>query len=417
MSVVVIGLNHRTAPVGLLERFTVAPDRLGKLLDDLCSRPNISEAVVLSTCNRTEVYARAERFHAGYGDVREALCLLSDVEPLELDGHLYSDHDDGAVAHLFAVACGLDSDVLGETEILGQVRTAWSAAREHGAARATLNLLFRHAIEVGKRARTETGISRSTSSVSHAAVEMARDHLGSLTGRSVLVLGAGDMGEGIAVALAAGGVDDVVIANRSVDRAVTLAQRVGGRSISLDAAMTAVERADVVLCSVAVPGFVTADRWSGAYAAGRQVLVIDVSVPRCVEAAVGALDGVTLLDLDDLQAWADRGREERQGEVAAVQTIIDEELRRYDEVVIGRQAAPLIADLHSLAGDIRQRELDRVASRLSKLEPVEREAVEALTRAIVAKLLHPLSHRLRDDAGTPRGERNAAALRDLFDLP
>ena len=166
MSVVVIGLNHRTAPVGLLERFTVAPDRLGKLLDDLCSRPNISEAVVLSTCNRTEVYARAERFHAGYGDVREALCLLGDVEPLELDGHLYSDHDDGAVAHLFAVACGLDSDVLGETEILGQVRTAWSAAREHGAARATLNLLFRHAIEVGKRARTETGISRSTSSVS-----------------------------------------------------------------------------------------------------------------------------------------------------------------------------------------------------------------------------------------------------------
>src|SRR6476646_233784 len=219
MSIVVIGVNHRTGPLALLERVAVSVESLPKSIASLTSRVNIREVVVLSTCNRTEVYAVAERFHGAYADIRDFFCELGGLAPDELHPHLYSQHDDAAVEHLFEVAAGLDSAVLGESEILGQVRAAWELAQVEGASKATLNLLFRHAIETGKRARTETSIGRGTASVSHAAVEMASDRLGSLAGRRVLVLGAGEVGEGIASALVHAGVRDIGVVNRSVERA------------------------------------------------------------------------------------------------------------------------------------------------------------------------------------------------------
>ena len=215
MSIVVIGVNHRTGPISLLERVSVSNDALGKVIHGLVSRANIREAAVLSTCNRTEVYAVAERFHGAYADIRDFFCELSGLEPDDLHPHLYSQHDDAAVTHLFEVASGLESAVLGESEILGQVRGAWEAAQAEGGARATLNLLFRHAIETGKRARTETGIGKHTASVSHAAVDMANERLGSLAGKRVLVVGAGEMGEGIAVALVGAGATDITVTNRT----------------------------------------------------------------------------------------------------------------------------------------------------------------------------------------------------------
>lgn len=205
MSIVVIGVNHRTAPIDLLERVSVSGPELAKAITGLVSRANIREAAVLSTCNRTEVFAVAERFHGAYADIRDFFCELGGMQPDELHPHLYSQHDDAAVSHLFEVAAGLDSAVLGESEILGQVRSAWEIAQAEGGTKATLNLLFRHAIETGKRARTETSIGRHTASVSHAAVEMAHERLGGIAGRRVLVVGAGEMGEGIAVALVGAG--------------------------------------------------------------------------------------------------------------------------------------------------------------------------------------------------------------------
>ena len=179
MSIVVIGVNHRTGPLALLERLAIRPDAQGKAIAGLVGRHSIREAVVLCTCNRTEIYAVAERFHGAYADIRDFLCDLGGLGPDELQSHLYSQHDDAAVAHLFEVAAGLDSAVLGESEILGQVRDAWKLAQDEGGTKATLNLLFRHALETGKRARTETSIGRGTASVSHAAVEMATERLGS----------------------------------------------------------------------------------------------------------------------------------------------------------------------------------------------------------------------------------------------
>lgn len=414
MSVVVIGLNHRTVPIELLERFAVPADALGKALNDLCLRSNIAEAVVLSTCNRTEVYAVADRFHPAYGDIRDFLCDLAQLAPEDLTEHLYSDHDHGAIQHLFSVAAGLESTVLGESEILGQVRTAWERAQAEGASRSSLNLLFRHAVEVGKRARTETGIGRSTASVSHAAVEMARDRLGTLAGRTVLVVGAGEMGEGIVVALAAAGAGEVLVANRTLSRAEELANRVGGSAISLDAVASALPLADVVLTSTGAGLLVTEETVPTRH--GRPLMVIDIAVPRDVAAGVGLLPDVTLLDLDDLREWAARGRAERQGEVASVQGIIADEVRRFTDVVEARQVAPLISQLHDYAEQVRLGEMQRFAGRLDGLDDRQRAAVEAMMRGLVAKLLHAPSVRLKDDAGTPRGERNASALRDLYDL-
>ena len=202
MSIVVIGVNHRTGPLAVLERVAVSPEAVPKAVHALSSRDNVSEVVVVSTCNRTEVYAVAERFHGAYADIRDFFCELGGLPPDELHPHLYSQHDDAAVRHLFEVAAGLDSAVLGEHEILGQVRSAWELATAEGGSRSALNLLFRHALEVGKRARTETSISRGTASVSHAAIEMALGHLGDLRGRRVLVIGAGEMADGMAVAIA-----------------------------------------------------------------------------------------------------------------------------------------------------------------------------------------------------------------------
>ena len=213
MSIVVIGVNHRTGPIDLLERVSLQGEALGKAVTGLVGRANIREAVVLSTCNRTEVYAVAERFHGAYADIRDWFCELGGLEPDDLHAHLYSQHDEAAVGHLFEVASGLDSAVLGESEILGQVRAAWETAQAEGGAKATLNLLFRHAVETGKRARTETSIGKHTASVSHAAVEMATERLGTLSGRRVLVVGAGEMGEGVAVALVGAGANDIVVTN------------------------------------------------------------------------------------------------------------------------------------------------------------------------------------------------------------
>ncbi len=419
MPVVVIGLNHRTVPLELLERVSVSSDRLPKVLHDLCSRPNVSEAVVLSTCNRTEVYAVAERFHGAYQDVRDVLSELSHLAPEDFSHHLYSAFDDEAVAHLFSVASGLESAVLGETEILGQVKAAWEHAKAEGAARTTCNRLFRHALEVGKRARTDTAISRHTTSVSQAAVAMAVDQLGSLDGRSVLVVGAGEMGEGMALGLRDRGAADVMVANRTSSRAAELARRVGGKTIALVDVPEALVTADVLLTSTGSSHVLfTADDLAGVMAerGGRPLLVVDIAVPRDVDGAAAVVPGITLLDLDDLREFAARGVAGRQSETAEVRRIVADEVDRYLDEATARTVAPLVAELRERAEAVRASEVERLAGRLSGASEREREAVEAITRGVLAKLLHEPTVRLKEAAGTPRGERYAEALRELFDL-
>jgi glutamyl-tRNA reductase len=412
-------VNHRTGPLALLERVTIADDAIAKTVHGLMSRPNIREVVVLSTCNRTEVYAVAEKFHGAYGDLRDFFCDLGGFSADELIPHVYSQHDDAAISHLFEVASGLDSAVLGESEILGQVRIAWERSQREGGALSTLNLLFRHAIETGKRARTETSIGRHTASVSHAAVDMARESLGAIDGMTVLVVGAGDMGEGVTVALADSGVGQVLVTNRTIAKAQALADRVSGSVTEFYRLAESLCEADVVVtCTGAGSTVIDADMVKNAMLQrpDRPLFIVDIAVPRDVDSDVANIDGVTLLDLDNLRDWAARGQAQRATEALAVRDIIVQEIERFNMETTARQAAPLVAQLHERAEAVRAAEIERQNKKLSSLTPEQQDAVDAVTKGIVAKLLHDMSVRLKDDAGTPRGERNSAAVRDLFDL-
>jgi glutamyl-tRNA reductase len=419
VSLVVVGLNHRTAAVDLLERMTVPPGALPKVLHALAGREHLAEVVLLSTCNRTEVYARTTRFHPGVDDVRHHLAELASVDPDLLAESLYTYHDDAAVAHLFGVAAGLDSMIIGEGEILGQVREAWLAAEAEGIAGQLLSRTFRHAVRVGKRARHETGIGRHAVSVSSAAVALAAERLGSLAGRRVLLLGAGGVGEGMAVALAGAGVGDIVVANRSRTRARELARRVSGQAISLDEIPDALVTADVLLSSTGAPG-VLIERGDMetvmARRDGRALLVVDVAVPRDVDPGVGQVFGITLLDIEALRAFGEQSLQQRRAEVGKVRVIITDELDRFRLERSARQVAPLVAALRRRAEELRTGEIERRSARLDALDPSAREIIEQVTRGLVNKLLHEPTIRVKDAAGSAQGELLADALADLFAL-
>lgn len=420
MSVVVVGLNHRTVPLPVLESMAVPESRLGKALHDLVAGENLGEVVVVSTCQRTEVYAVVGRYHPAIVDVRNFMAAWSGRPPESFAPHLYEFHDDVAVRHLFKVAAGLDSAVLGEGEILGQLQDAWEAARKEGAAGPVLSILFRHAAEVGKRVRSETAITRGTTSLSQAAVALARAELGDLTGRTTLVIGAGGMGEAMAQALA-GSLGDgrLLVANRTLSRAEELAARCGGRAIAWSDLDAGLADADVVLAGTGASEVLLEAERVAHIVAGRPdrpLLIVDIAVPRDVDPAAGAIAGVRLLDMDDLAAFAEAGMTARRGEVPAAEAIVAAEVDRYMELSSERHVAPLVADLHERAEAIRQGELDRYRRRLGELDESQQRAVEALTRAIVAKVLHDPTVSVKASAGTATGEQLASALRQLFDL-
>jgi glutamyl-tRNA reductase len=418
MSIVVLGINYYTSPVTLLEKVMIPVPAMSEALRVLSSHSDIREVVVLSTCNRTEVYAVAERFHGAHTDILEFLCETSGLSADEITPHLYSQFDDDAVVHLFEVAAGIDSAVLGETEIVGQVRDAWDFAMKQGTSRSTLNLLFRYALESGKRARTETGISRSTASVAHAAVEMSEEILGTLSGKRVLVVGAGEMGEGVAGALSRAGTESITVLNRTVSRAEALADKIGARVSDFESLETELVTADVVLACTGAGGVIIDHELMARVRNGvsTPLLVVDIALPRDVAASVAELPGITLRDLDHLSDWAQRGIDKRASEVGQVREIIGEEVKRFLLDQTQRQAAPLVAQLREVVESIRTAEMERFESALAAMTPEQRELVESISHGIINKMLHAPSVRLREAAGTPQGERLSAAVRDLFSL-
>ncbi len=419
MSVIVVGLNHRTVPLDLFEKMTVPEAKLPKALADLSSRENISESVILSTCNRIEIYAYAEKFHGAYQDIRNFLSEISHVAPEDFSDHLIGLFGSDAIEHLFKVSSGIDSAVIGEHEILGQVRSAWELAIEEQAVGTVLNSLFRHSLEVGKRARSETSISRNITSVSQAAVAMADKQLNGLIGKRVLVVGAGEMGEGMAKSLHAGGITELRVANRTWDRAVETAERLNGKPVRLDELPQNLTEVDLLLTSTgataAILEYGDLDE-AARQREGRELLIVDIAVPRDVDPAAAELDGVTLLDMDDLREFAEKGIRAREKEVSSVKEIINEELERFSNLFSARSVAPIVTQLHSRAEEIRNAELQKLFRKFPELTSEQLKGIETLTSVIANTLIHEPTVRLKDAAGTPKGERLSEALQDLFDL-
>lgn len=419
MSVIAVGLNYQVADVSVIERLSFAHEEIPKALGGLLQCDHITEAVILSTCNRVELYAKANRFHPAAAEAREFLSEFHHTEPSLFADRLYTYFDEAAIAHLFAVTSGLDSMVLGESEITGQVRGAFAVAQVEASAGRTLSALFRRALEVGKRIRTETGISKNAASVSSAAVSLAAHELEGIEGKTVVVLGAGEAGLAAARALLSAGAAGLVVANRSIDKAEEVASRVGGCAVALGDLDVAIDDADILVTSTRSPEIVIDASTVSAMAARRQnrpLLIVDIAVPRDVDPEAASIDGVTLLDMDDLKASALEGRRMRAAEATRGREIIATEVERFLDDEMAARYGSLVAELRSAAESIRSDEVDRYSQQFADLTDEQRDAVDALTRSLLNKFLHTPTVRMRELATTSEGEALADALAKLFEL-
>jgi len=432
VSVLVVGLSHKSAPVATLERAAVSGDTLTKLLRDMVQAEPVAESFVVSTCNRVEVYADVDRFHAGVTAICELLARHCGVPPHELTPHLYVHYEDRAVSHLLAVAAGLDSMVVGEDQILGQVRSAVKLAAEHGTAGRVLGELGQLALRTGKRARAETGIGRAGLSLLSAAVELAAARLAprspvgpgpdALAGRDVLIVGAGSMSALAAATAARSGAASIVVANRTRERAERLAASVDTVSTKITGLAdlpVAMATADVLIsCTGAAGQVITRDMVSAALTAKRApaaLVILDLAMPRDVEPAAASLPGVVLIGMDELSEHATAIRDD---DVAAVRAILEAELAAYQSAVDAARVAPTVVALRAKAAKVVDVELARLAGRLSAdgLSGHALDEIAQTVRRVVDKLLHAPTVRVKELAGSPGGEEYAAALRVLFDL-
>ncbi len=437
MSVLVVGLSHKSAPVATLERAAVSGDTLVKLLRDVVQAEPVAEAFVVSTCNRVEVYAEVDRFHAGVTAICELLARHCGMPPHELTPHLYVHYEDRAVSHLLAVAAGLDSMVVGEDQILGQVRSAVKLAAEHGTAGRVLGELGQLALHTGKRARAETGIGRAGLSLLSAAVELAAARLGpvgpvpgtpgshgALAGRDVLIVGAGSMSALAAATAARSGAASIVVANRTREHAERLAASVSTTMTKITGLAdlpAALAAADVLIsCTGAAGQVITRDMVSAALTARQApdpstpLVILDLAMPRDVEPAAAHLPGVVLIGMDQLSEHATAIRDD---DVAAVRVILEAELAAYQSAMDAARVAPTVVALRAKAAKVVDAELVRLAwLSADGLSGHAMDEIAQTVRRVVDKLLHAPTVRVKELAGSPGGEEYAAALRVLFDL-
>ena len=437
MSVLVVGLSHKSAPVSTLERASVSGDTLGKLLEDVAQLPDIAETFVISTCNRVEVYVEAVRFHGAVTGIADLLSRYSGIPDAELTSSLYVHYEDRAVQHLLAVASGLDSMVIGEDQILGQVRSALNLAREHRTLGRALSDLGRTALRAGKRARAQTGIDRLGLSLVSVGLQLAAARINPeplapnepaiLAGASVLVVGAGAM-SGLAVATAArSGAARVVVANRTRKNAERLAAAVSGHASGVTGEVAdfadlprAITEADLVISCTGAGGVVITDTMVRSVlkerAARKPLVLLDLAMPRDVDPAAGLLPGVHVVGMDEISGSG--GAAVGEAEVAAVRAIVEEEFAAHGSAVRAASVTPTVVALRAKAATVVEAELARLAGRLSE-DTLSGHALDEIARTVhrvVDKLLHAPTVRVKELASSPGGEEYASALRVLFDL-
>ncbi len=420
MNIVVVGLSHKTAPVEVREKLTFPTEKIGEALYNLKSYPGIDESAILSTCNRVEICAVVKNTVDGFKGINEF--LISREPSLDHSGlvpHLYFYSSKDAIRHIFRVASSVDSLVVGEPQILGQFKDAFESAQMHKSIGIVLNKILKKAIFVAKRVRTETRISESAVSVSYAAVELAKKIFGSLEGKVIMLVGAGEMAELAARHLIGSGVKDVIITTRNFEKAVELAAEFKGRPIKFDEHTKGMAEADIIICSTGAPTYIIrADDVKEAIhkRKNRPIFLIDISVPRNIEPKVNDIDNVYLYNIDDLQTVVAANIKEREREAGQAEDIISEEVETTSRWLKSLEVVPTIVALKSKAEEIRRSELEKTLSRLGRLSETERQAVEVLTSSIINKLLHAPLVSLKHEASSENGSTYIEAARRLFNL-
>jgi glutamyl-tRNA reductase len=408
-----IGASYRTADVAVLERLAIPESSVPELLQRLVAQPYVGEAVVVSTCNRVEVYAAVSGFHGGLGDICNVLSEHSGIPASELAGHLYVHYGEAAVQHSFRVSSGLDSMVVGEAQILGQLRDAYHSATEVDSAGRLLHELMQQALRVGKRAHAETGIDKAGQSVVTAALDVAAEHLGGdLTGRSALVIGAGAMGALSVATLTRSGVGPLRITNRSHERADRLAEAYGAVAVPFEQLDTVLREVDIVVCATAsTEPVLTRERLERA---GTKLVVLDLAVPRDVAPDAAGLPGVLVIDIDSLAN--SRRSNPAAAETAAVEQIVAAEVDNFLGWLRGAEIAPTVAALRTRAEEVVSAEMRKLISRRPEFTEEQRGDVSRTLHRVVQQLLHSPTVRVRQLATEPGGDQYAALLRELFDL-
>jgi glutamyl-tRNA reductase len=419
MNIIVVGLSHKTAPVEIRERVAFAPTAMEKPLHALLALPAVSEGVIVSTCNRVELYAVSRDADAASAQLRRFLADYHQIPLEELEKHLYEHQGGEAIRHLFRVASSLDSMVIGEPQILGQIKTAYGYAAEYRTVGLILNRFLHKAFSVAKRVRTETDIASNAVSVSFAAVELARKIFGSLDGKTVLIIGAGEMCELAARHFVNNGVAGVMVTNRTFERAEKLAEEFGGRPIAFDDFPDHLHQVDIVLTSTGAPNFILGHKKVEEVIRQRRnkpMFFIDIAVPRDIDPRVNDIDNIYLYDVDDLQGVVQANLKERQKEAKKAEGIIDQEIGQFHRWLSSLEVVPTIVALRGKLEEIRRKELEKTFASLKDLGEKERRSIEALTSAIINKVLHQPTTILKRTQNGDGGEDYVDAVRVLFDL-
>ena len=419
MNLILAGINHRTAPVEVRERMNIQESRLAQAVSELVRRQGMREGLILSTCNRVEIVGAAEDRAEAEGIIRSFLVDIHHCEISAYERYLYWHRQEAVVRHLFRVASSLDSMILGEPQILGQVKQAYTTARQAGALSGTLNEVVHQALAVARKIRRETAIGAAAVSVSYAAVELAKKIFGSLSGKTILVIGAGKMSELAAKHLLRSGASAIFVSNRTYERAQELAAAFRGTAIHFDQLLEHIGKADIVISSTGAPHFVIRKDQAEKLMVARRnrpIFFVDIAVPRDIDPAVNEIDNAYVYDIDDLEQVVDANRKQREREAVFAEEIIDREVERMMRRLASRELAPTIVALESRLKRIRESETERLSGRLSTLTPEQRDAVDTLTRGIVNKILHGPISELKDGAGRPGQGTLVEVIRKIFGL-
>jgi glutamyl-tRNA reductase len=411
-----IGVNHKTAPIDVRERLAIPDSRLEEALKSLVQHPGVEEGVILSTCNRVELLAQTRN---GSADLRQFICDYFDLDPHKFVPHLYEYREREAIRHLFRVASSLDSMVVGEPQILGQVKDAYATARAVGTVRSQLDLLLTRAFAVAKRVRTETAVGSSAVSVASVAVELAKKIFGSLKDKHVYLVGAGKMSELAARHLQAQGAASIFVSNRTYERATQLAAKFSGEAIHFDDLYETCDRADIVITSTGSPHAIFRREHGEKFLAKRKnrpMFFIDIAVPRDDDPDMEKVDGIFVYDIDDLQQSVSAHASGRKKEAERAETIVESEVQRFLDRLQTLDVVPTIVSLQDHLENIRQAEIDRVRGRLGPLSPEQELAIEALTRGIVNKVMHTPIRTLKTAARESESTTVVDVVKRLFNL-